>query len=148
MRRLGPMAVVVLGALALAGCTAPAAQDDAPSADTAAREESRDRVTELVASLAAPQPDAFAFARDAAIASAEGVELIGIESYEPETPEGPFGSLSFRTPVDASLFPDAAEAFCFQAPLAESGPVSVDGDSFVEDIDCPVDVVEITPPPA
>jgi len=142
------MTVIAVGALALAGCTAPAAPDAADSADSAAREEARDRVTELVTSLAAPQPDAFAFARDESIASAEGIELIGIESYEPETPGGAFGSLSFRTPVDASLFPDAAEAFCFQAPLSESGAVAADGDGFVEDIDCPADVVEITPPPA
>ncbi|WP_085477802.1 hypothetical protein [Rathayibacter oskolensis] len=186
-------AAALLTVLALAGCTAPPLDESADVAPAAAREESRDRVSALVASLTVPQSDAFAFARAASDPGAEGVELIGIESYEAETPDGPFGSLSFRTPVDPALFPDAGvDAFCFRVPLSAAGPTADGGaaapddaaseagtddtttddtttddtttddtttddtatddtateDGGVEEIDCPADATEITPPPA
>jgi len=145
-------AAVALVALALAGCTAPAAQDASGTRDTAAREESRDRVRELVATLTGPQADAFAFARVATAAATEGVELIGIESYEAEEAGGAFGSLSFRTPVDPASFPDIDDlppAFCFQVPFSEAGPVGGgdDDQGGIEDIECPSDAVVVTPPP-
>ncbi|QHC65268.1 hypothetical protein GSU68_00875 [Rathayibacter sp. VKM Ac-2759] len=143
-------AAVLLTVLALAGCTAPAAEE---AADTtaAAREESRDRVTALVESLTGPQADTFGFAREATATAAEGVDLIGIASYDAETPEGAFGTLSFQTPVDATEFPDAgADAFCFEVSFAAAGPVANDdsGDGVVRAIDCPPDATAITPPPA
>ncbi|MWV48390.1 hypothetical protein GRS96_03745 [Rathayibacter sp. VKM Ac-2803] len=143
-------AAVLLTVLALAGCTAPAAEEPADTA-TAAREESRERVTALVDSLTGPQVDTFGFAREAAAAEAEGVDLIGIASYAAETPEGAFGTLSFRTPVDPTEFPDAGtDAFCFEVAFAAAGPVASDdsGDGAVGTIDCPADATVITPPPA
>ncbi|KQQ06248.1 MULTISPECIES: hypothetical protein [unclassified Rathayibacter] len=143
-------AAVLLTVLALAGCTAPAPEETADSS-AAAREESRDRVTALVESLTGPQVDTFAFAREASDAGAEGVDLIGIASYDAETPEGAFGTLSFRTPVDATAFPDAgADAFCFEVYFSAAGPVASDdsGDGTVGTIECPDDATVITPPPA
>lgn len=150
MQTRARVVAVLLSTLALAGCTAPA-EPAAEVSDVAAREESRDRVRELVTSLPVPQDDAFAFARAADAADAEGVELIGIESYEPTTEGGPFGSLTLRTPVDSELFPDAGElpeAFCFQVPLTATGIVAEDGDGGVEPIDCAEDADVITPPAA
>ncbi|NQX16965.1 hypothetical protein [Rathayibacter sp. VKM Ac-2857] len=138
-----------LAVLALAGCTAPAAEVTVTS-DVAAREESRDRVLALVSSLAGPQDDAFGYARLASDQAAEGVDLIGIESYDALSEGGEFGALSFRTPVDAASFPDVAdlpEAYCFRAPFAPSGAVVDDADGGgVAPIDCPADAETITPP--
>ena len=140
---------VALAVLALAGCTAPAPEVVA-SNDVAAREESRDRVLALVTSLAGPQDDAFGFARLASDQAVEGVDLIGIESYDALSEGGEFGALSFRTAVDAASFPDVAdlpEAYCFRAPFASAGAVTDDADGGgVSVIDCPADAETITPP--
>ncbi|MCM6762891.1 hypothetical protein NB037_10735 [Rathayibacter sp. ZW T2_19] len=143
-------ATTLLGALALAGCTdpAPAAPERTDSASLlGARDDARERLRSLTAALTGPQDDAFDFARAADAAPVEGVELIGIESYEAPSAEEPFGSLSFRTPVDASEYPEAddvPEAFCFQVPFASTG--AVEGDFAAVEIDCPADAVVITPP--
>lgn len=140
-----------LAVLALAGCTAPA-PDVEVSNDAAPREESRDRVLALVSSLTGPQDDAFGYARLASEQAVEGVDLIGIESYDATTEGGEFGALSFRAPVDAASFPDVADlpdAYCFRAPFASAGAVVDDADGGgVAVIDCPADAETITPPAA
>ncbi|NRG42039.1 hypothetical protein GTU73_00070 [Rathayibacter sp. VKM Ac-2804] len=144
-----PAIAAALAVLALAGCTAPAPEVVA-SNDVAAREESRDRVLALVSALAGPQDDAFGYARLASDQAVEGVDLIGIESYDALSEGGEFGALSFRTPVDAAAFPDVAdlpEAYCFRAPFAAAGAVVDDADGGgVSVIDCPADAETITPP--
>lgn len=143
-------ATILLSALALAGCTepAPTAPEQTDSASLlGARDDARERLRTLTASLTGPQEDAFDFARAADAAPVDGVELIGIESYEAPSAEEPFGSLSFRTPVDAAEYPAADDlpgAFCFQVPFASTG--AVEGDFAAVEIDCPVDAVVITPP--
>ncbi|QHC57279.1 hypothetical protein [Rathayibacter sp. VKM Ac-2760] len=150
--RTGPALAATLAVLVLAGCTAPAPTPAVDtSSDVAAREDSRDRVVALVSSLAGPQDDAFGFARLASDQAVEGVDLIGIESYEAQGEDGEFGSLSFRTPVDAASFPDAVdlpEAYCFRAPFAQAGAVLDDAEGGVAVIDCPADAETITPPAA
>ncbi|TCL82237.1 hypothetical protein EDF43_106247 [Rathayibacter sp. PhB179] len=150
--RATPPALLIgaaLAVLALAGCTAPA-PDVVVSNDVAPREESRDRVLALVSSLSGPQADAFGYARLASDQAVEGVDLIGIESYDALSEGGEFGALSFRTPVDAAAFPDVAdlpEAYCFRAPFAAAGAVVDDADGGgVAVIECPADAETITPP--